>query len=57
MGFMRVWGEKEMKEPCGQVRLKEAGIDKVESLLTAGLLRSFTTLISNVIFQTRSKSP
>lgn len=46
MVFMRVQGEREMKEICGQARLKKAGIDQAESLFTAGLLRSFTMQIS-----------
>lgn len=42
MVFMRVQGETEMKEICGQARLEKAGIDQAECLFTAGLLRSFT---------------
>lgn len=40
-----------MKKLCGQMSLKNAGIDKVASLFTAGLLGSFTMQISIVIFQ------
>ena len=45
-----------MKESCGQVSLKNAGVAKVASLFTAGLLRSFTTQVSIVIFQKRNMS-